>query len=151
MITWTDEIPKTGYLLIYFKDGVEFQRYENEQQGQTMLAQWSHRTILEAHFFDETHEYRYVTSRRKGEITALITEQKADANANTNVNVNAEWMFIGKKAVPMKQFVETVRVLPQFCSVMRSIRMINYLEYDENDMLYVSDYRLAPGQEDSDE
>lgn len=126
--------PEKGYLLIYFSDGVEFQAYQGEEL-KTCLDSWAARKLLEAHFFDTEKEYRWLYSRRQGVIEKVI---EGHPTQTESVKVK----FDGKE-VDLYQFEEVVKVVPSLAKVMPQIRLVNYLDYNENHMLIVKGYRLA--------
>ena len=124
MDAWNrNQMPQEGYVLAYFRDGAAFEAYDSRTELDEKLNRWRERTVLEFHAFNEEKEWRWLTSRRAGSIQAILTDEGKDT------------------------FTENVFVIPSFCHVMRTLQIINYLDYDENDMLFVKGYRLAPGKE----
>lgn len=126
-VNW-NEIPEKGYLLAYYQDGIEFCGYGSKEELRVQMEPWEERRLLEAHLFDAEKEWRFVLSRQRGEISRLM-EGKDDGE-----EIFTEEMLI-------------VSDHRRFDRVMKTIRVINWLAYDENDMLYVKGYRLAPGKE----
>lgn len=118
------KMPQNGYLLISFIDGVEFCKYETLAEVEEKMKLWKERTFLEVHAFNKEYEWRWIVSRRKGAIEAKIEDGQEEM-----------------------KFEENVLVIPEFKHVLNKIKVINYMAYDENDMLYVKGYRLAPGEE----
>lgn len=139
-----DKIPENGYFLIYYSDEVNFQAYSDKEILRAQIeCKCSEHTMLEAHFFDARQEYRWIISRRKGVIDKLITDKETTGDSFRIIDGTGKHQNINPFV-----FEEEVLVVPNFVPVMKKIRVINYLEYDKNDMLFVKGYRLAPGKED---
>lgn len=72
--------------------------------------------LLELHLFDKKEEYRFIKSRKK-EIKALISDE----------TISYEDIY------PEIIFTEDGG----------KVKVINYISYDENDLLMIQNYRLA--------
>ena len=116
-INW-GKAPEDGYVLACFRQEVVFQKLTPELE-QKILEQQG--TLLELHVFDREREYRLMRCETGDFIEAVVNDE-----------VSAE------------RKVETVQVEERFENLMRYLQVINYIDYDENGMLFISNYRFAP-------
>lgn len=118
-IGW-DEAPQDGYVLACFRQEVMFQKYDP-----TLRHRIDERRedLLELHVFDRKKEYRLMRCET-GEFIESVVCDEGVAEENRKV--------------------EKVKVESRFIGVMPYLQVINYIGYDENGMLSVSNYRFAP-------
>lgn len=114
-------IPEQGILYALYTDKVKYEKYKKEELLEDpYLAE----KLLELHLFDDTREYRYIKTRR-GEMETLISDETAE---HQDIYTEKILTLGNKKEKPDKDsgFVEVV----------------NYITYDENDLMRIGNYRL---------
>ena len=119
-IHW-EEVPENGYVIAYFRQGVCFQKMDDEihVQIENRLSE-----LLELHVFDSEKEYRLVRRQAGGFIEAIVTDQDGEGKIRESKT-------------------EKVLVESRFQQVMKHLRVVNYIDYDESGMLSINDYRVA--------
>ena len=114
-------IPEQGTLYALYTDKVKYEKYRKEE-----LLEDPHlaEKLLELHLFDDTREYRYIKTRR-GEMETLISDGTVE---HQDIYTEKILTLGNKKEKPDKDsgFVEVV----------------NYITYDENDLMRIGNYRL---------
>ena len=114
-------IPEQGTLYALCTDKVKYEKYRKEE-----LLEDPHlaEKLLELHLFDDTREYRYIKTRR-GEMETLISDGTVE---HQDIYTEKILTLGNKKEKPDKDsgFVEVV----------------NYITYDENDLMRIGNYRL---------
>ena len=116
--------PDVGTIYATYLNKVVYQKYDKEIIQSELLNETD---LLELHLFDSKEEYRVVKSRVRGLITSLINDQTAEAD---------------------DYYEEKVYVLPSNVEKLENteksskVGVVNYIRYDENDMLQVINYRL---------
>ena len=118
-INW-NKTPEDGYVLAYFRQEVIFQKSDPALRQKIEEQQ---ENLMELHVFDSEREYRLMRCETGDFIEAVVSDEAA-----------AE-----KKE-------ETVKIDGRFEALMPCLRVINYIDYDENGMLSVSNYRFAPAK-----
>ena len=128
------EPPKRGKALIYFLTKLYYGTYrlegnELELDGAISdMTEQGQREILEMHLFDEDTEYRKVHSQaRRGYIEALINDRTTKSDLNIMENC-----FLLQEYLPEEK-----------------LGVVSYLQYDENDMLELINYRLCMAKGES--
>lgn len=116
-ISW-GKAPKDGYVLACFRQEVLFQKLDEEIKQKVLKQQ---KTLLELHVFDREREYRLIRCEAGDFIEAVVDDRAAD-----------------------EKKIETVQVEGRFEKLMRYLQVVNYIDYDENGMLSINNYRLAP-------
>lgn len=114
-------IPEQGILYALYTDKVKYEKYKKEELLEDpYLAE----KLLELHLFDDTREYRYIKTRR-GEMETLISDETVE---HQDIYTEKILTLGNKKEKPDKDsgFVEVV----------------NYITYDENDLMRIGNYRL---------
>lgn len=114
-------MPASGYVLAYFRKCIVFERYSDASCIEKILT--DNQQLLELHAFDDDKEYRYVL-KDNGEALEHVIEDEAGRDTK----------------------VELVKVEESLSSVMSSLKVVNYIDYDENGMISINNYRLAPGK-----
>lgn len=114
--------PERGIIYALFRDRVVFERYSKEELEK---SRFEGDNLLELHLFDEDTEYRMFRTRMNGCREMIIRDDTAGAE---DIYVE-EVLLTGKDADSQENLADTVKV-------------VNYIEYDENDLLKISGYRL---------
>lgn len=118
------DAPDQGILYALYTDKVEFKKYEKSS-----LVKDFEDNLLELHLFDKETEYRYI-KRRKDAVEIIINDQNYGA-ANS-----------GK----VESYIEKVMVQEDFKANAEGeisfVEVVNYIKYDENDLLRIDNYRL---------
>ncbi len=139
------QAPKQGCLLMYTRKNVIFKKYDcadadikeyivsnaNIEKGET---------ILELHLFDADCEYRAVQSAAHRTYPGSAKE-----TAEYVVTKEESWKD------DIDEYVENILLEKKFKSVGSRIRVINYMQYDENGMAEMYNYRLALPEENGGE
>lgn len=115
------KIPEKGTMYALYTDKVVYRKYDRKEFVEDQEATDK---LLELHLFDTVAEYRYI-KKRNGEIEALI---RNDTVEHQDLYTEKIITLGNKKEKPDKEsgFVEVV----------------NYITYDENDLMRIENYRL---------
>lgn len=114
--------PERGMLYALYTDRMEYRPYEREElflRGKGLTE-----NLLELHLFDEKKEYRFI-KKRKGELEVVVSDDGKDYD---DLYIYIERIFTQKDEKEKKHA--------------SCIEVVNYLVYDENDMLKIKNYRL---------
>ncbi len=114
--------PERGIVYALFRDRVIFEKYSIENLEK---SRFEGNNLLELHLFDEDTEYRMIRTRMNGCQEMVISDKKIVAEDS----YVEEILLTGKDADSQENLVDTVKV-------------VNYINYDENDLLRISGYRL---------
>ena len=106
--------PEKGILYALYVDRMDFFKYKNLEE---VTASITENNLLELHLFDEKKEFRVVKTYT-GKF--LYCEVKDDETYDDI-------------------YVEETYVEDEIC---RKIEVVNYLKYDDNDLLHIVNYRL---------
>ncbi len=114
--------PEHGKMYAIYIGKVVYEPYTREQ---LLEKDDLEENLLELHLFDKEKEYRYIKKRR-GYIETEISDEAVEHD-----DEYSEKIFTLKKnqEKPDENHGE--------------VRVINYIKYDENDLLTIQDYRLA--------
>ena len=126
-----DKIPDSGYVLAYFRMGIVFEPYE--KTGEEIEARgWKEHldregdSLFELHLFNDQEEYRFF--------------QKQDGEYDEFV--------VSKNDQSEEIYVEDMCVEKRYADVLRKIRVVNYIEYTQDGMLEITNYRFSPVPEE---
>lgn len=113
--------PCRGTIYAVFADKIMYQSYEKKEDLEKKAEQSG---LLELHLFDKNQEYRYIKARR-GKIEEIISDE----------------------SVPHDDcYVEEVYVLGRNADrqddLGKKAGIVNYLKYDDNDLLTICGYRM---------
>lgn len=111
--------------------------------------------LLELHIFDETKEFRAIKSKNQFR-TAVITESEKtkDKYIGYDTSISEDTYFFGERFIENEGNITTLIdkgqqkefyfkfTKEQFDAGM-TLKVINYIDFDENDMLFIKNYRLA--------
>ena len=112
--------PELGMLYALYTDRMEYRPYEREDL--LLKEKDLQKNLLELHLFDEKKEYRFI-KKRKGETEIVVSEDEQDYD-----DLYTERIFTQKEEKEKNHA--------------SSIEVVNYLVYDENDLLKIKKYRL---------
>lgn len=114
--------PEKGIVYALFRDRVMFERYSMEELEK---SRFEGNNLLELHLFDEDTEYRIIRTRMNGCQEMVISDEEIGFE---DIYIE-EILLANKDADNRENLVDTVKV-------------VNYIDYDENDLLRISGYRL---------
>ena len=112
--------PERGMLYALYTDRMEYRPYEREDL--LLKEKDLQKNLLELHLFDEKKEYRFI-KKRKGELEVVVCDERKD-----NDDLYIEKIFT-QEDEKEKNHASCIEV-------------VNYLVYDENDLLKIKNYRL---------
>ena len=114
-------IPEQGIMYVLYVDRVVYQKYSRDKLLQNKNLQ---NKLLELHLFDETKEYRYIKARN-GEIETVISDDTVEHQDQYTERI---FTLADKKENPDENSGR--------------IEVINYITYDEDDLMRIQNYRL---------
>ena len=113
------KVPNEGYLLACFRLELVF----SYQSGiQELLEKKGLENLLELHVFNEKEEYRLLRTEKGKWIEVTVSDEK----------------------MQKEKKVECVKIERKYEDVMKYLNVINYIDYNENGMISINQYRLAP-------
>lgn len=112
--------PERGMLYALYTDRMEYRPYERENL--LLKEKDLQKNLLELHLFDEKKEYRFI-KKRKGELEVVVCDERKDYD-----DLYIEKIFT-QEDEKEKNHASCIEV-------------VNYLVYDENDLLKIKNYRL---------
>jgi len=112
--------PEHGMLYALYTDRMEYRPYEREDL--LLKEKDLQKNLLELHLFDEKKEYRFI-KKRKGELEVVVCDERKDYD-----DLYIEKIFT-QEDEKEKNHASCIEV-------------VNYLVYDENDLLKIKNYRL---------
>lgn len=110
------KVPNQGIMYALYTDRVEYRPYKKEELSEDAIQ----KHLLELHLFDDTTEYRMIQSEC-GEIENVISDENMPHD-----DIYCEKIYTVKENEELDHCIEVV----------------NYLTYDENDLLLIRNYRL---------
>lgn len=118
--------PEQGMMYALYIDRVVYRPYKREQlESKEQLM----KDLLELHLFDSKKEYRYI-KKQKGEIETYI-----DDTTVTYDDSYTERIYTLKEGTEILE--DSSRQGDRTC-----IEVVNYISYDENDLMNITNYRL---------
>ena len=115
-----EKAPKKGMMYALYVDKVVYEPYVSKDSIK------DEKNLLELHLFDEEKEYRFIKRRNQVPIQEVISDID----------------ILGEKANKQNSYPETI-----FTEDDKQIKVINYISYDENDLLTIENYRLKEVKE----
>ena len=112
--------PERGMLYALYTDRMEYRPYEREDL--LLKEKDLQKNLLELHLFDEKKEYRFI-KKRKGELEVVVCDERKEYD-----DLYIEKIFT-QEDEKEKNHASCIEV-------------VNYLVYDENDLLKIKNYRL---------
>lgn len=106
---------------------VVFEHYQmSKEEALQFSEQADEEDLLELHMFNETEEYRVINSRVNGRMTLLICD---DHVVYDDCYIEEVFAAGGDNSEIQDNIKQTVRI-------------VNYITYDKNDLLKIQAYRL---------
>lgn len=119
-------IPEQGMIYALYRERVVYQPYKKEDQElEKLLAE--EENLLELHLFDDVKEYRYI-KKRQGTVEVCVEDSALSFDDSYVERIYT--LDAGEES------------LEEHDGKIRCIEVVNYITYDENDMIKISDYRL---------
>lgn len=122
--------PEQGMMYALYIDRVVYKPYKRDQLAEEALM----KNLLEIHLFDQTKEYRYI-KKRKGDIEVTIDD----------ISVSCDDKYT-ERIYTLEDDIENLDELTKD-KKRRCIEVVNYISYDENDLMSISNYRLKEVKE----
>lgn len=114
-----DNAPDKGTMYALYVDRVVYKSYS---KGELLNNPYLEDKLLELHLFDKDIEYRYINARNKT-IETVISKP------------------VSKNDYVEKVYVQS-KVDEEASKDSKCIEVVNYIKYDENDLLNIYNYRL---------
>ncbi len=124
--------PERGMLYALYTDRMEYRPYEREDLP---LKEELQKNLLELHLFDEKKEYRFIKKRKR---KTEIEEEGTEIGEEIEVVVSDEEKGYDDLYIE-RIFTQKDEKEKNHASC---IEVVNYLGYDENDLLKIKNYRL---------
>lgn len=105
--------PEQGTMYALYTDRAVYRKYDRTELPEESVLK---EQLLELHLFDKEREYRYIKAR-KSEIEAEISDETIEHEDSYSEQI---FVLDGKE----------------------KIEVVNYITYDENDLLRIDNYRL---------
>lgn len=114
-----NKAPERGTLYAVFVEEIVYEKYSSKEEVKERLG---HGELLELHMFDKNQEYRYLKTQSGGEIERVISDQTVSYEDIYEEKIYVEDTYAQKAG--------------------KKVGVVNYIQYDENDLLLINDYRL---------
>lgn len=115
--------PEQGIMYALYRDRVVYEPYKREQlENEENLM----RDLLELHLFDDTKEYRFIR-KRKGDVEVCIDDSTVSHDDSYTEQIYT--------------LADNAEMLDE-TSKKTLIEVVNYIIYDENDLMTIPNYRL---------
>lgn len=112
--------PDRGIWYAVYTDRIEYLNYEKREAS--ILADSK---LLELHIFDNVKEFRVIRKRDQSLIEKVISDEES-----MNMGTYEETVYVNRKGID--------NASPSG----EMVTVVNYIEYDDNDLLKISNYRL---------
>lgn len=112
--------PDRGIWYAVYTDRIEYTDYEKNET--TILAD---NKLLELHIFDDTREFRVIRRRDQSLIEKIIFDVECASE-----DTYEETIYVNRKGIDNASLSK------------EQVTVVNYIEYDDNDLLKISNYRL---------
>lgn len=120
-----NDIPESGIVYALYKDKVVLKKYFKKEEIDT-----NETNLLELHCFDSKKEYRYMNGK---DVVVLDINNGNDKNSYIENVVT----LYDKNIILDSNFDKNKNLDNRF-----RVNVVNYISYDENDMLIINNYRL---------
>ena len=120
-----ERAPETGTMYAMFTDRIVYQKYKKSELASVGLDE---KKLLELHLFDKEKEYRCVKTRRHGLQEYEITD------ACGHDDFYEERIYVCGSNVDRQDDLK------------EQVTVVNYITYDENDLLHIGNYRLKEAE-----
>lgn len=115
--------PEQGIMYALYRDRVVYEPYKREQlENEENLM----RNLLELHLFDDTKEYRFIR-KQKGDVEVCIEDSTVSYDD-----------YYTEQIYTLAGNAETL----DETSKRNLVEVVNYIIYDENDLMTIPNYRL---------
>lgn len=124
-----DQAPDAGIIYLSLRtEKIILQKYRNLQEVTAILMSKEEDGLLELHLFNDKKEYRWLRSVKSPDGLEHVVPKSKDVNSDS-----------GER----ETFVENVYVEERFAKEdIKIVGIVNYLDFDEDDLLRITDYRL---------
>ena len=122
--------PEKGVMYALYTDRMVYKSYSKEELPDEVTLT---KGLLELHLFDENKEYRYI-NKRKGQIEVCIEDAKVKHD-----DIYEETIFTLNPAQGEEHISAD--------KAQNKVGVVNYITYDENDLMFISNYRLKEVRE----
>lgn len=113
--------PQKGTVYATFIDKVVFRKYRSLKEIEELVKE---DRMLELHLFDNEKEYRVLKTRKRGIQTYVISD------ACIHDDIYEEEIYVSADNVDKQT------------NLSEKICVVNYIQYDQNDMIHIVNYRL---------
>lgn len=120
-----ENAPEHGTIYAVYVDRIVYESYERKEE---LTGYLSEETLLEMHLFDRKKELRFLKTRN-GEIRCYEIQ---DDGSYDDVYVECSYL-LGTE-------------IDQIGDLEQKIEVVNYIRYDENDLLHIVNYRLKEAE-----
>lgn len=116
-----NDAPKRGTIYATFIDKMVYKKYESIDEIEELVTKDN---LLEIHLFDKEKELRFLKTRDEGIVQYLISD-------NMEYDIYEEELYVSGENIDKQD------------NLSKKIKVVNYIKYDENDMIHIINYRLA--------
>jgi len=116
-------VPQKGFIYATFVDEIVSKRYSDLSEIEEYLAKDN---FLEIHLFDAQKEVRFVRTAGKGVVRVVVSAED-ESQYDDRYCEQAYW---------------TENHVDKHDKLSDKIEVVNYINYDENDMIQIVNYRL---------
>ena len=116
-----NDAPQRGTTYATFIDKMVYKKYESLKEIEELVVKDK---LLEIHLFDKEKELRFLKTRDEGIVQYLISDTKEYA-------IYEEELYVSGENIDKQD------------KLSEKIKVVNYIKYDENDMIHIINYRLA--------
>lgn len=117
-----NDAPPRGTIYATFIDQMVYKKYKSIDEIEKLVTKDN---LLEIHLFDKEIELRFLKTRDNGIVQYLISDDmKHD-------DVYEEKLYVSGENIDKQD------------KLSEKIKVVNYIKYDENDMIHIINYRLA--------
>lgn len=141
--------PINGFIMASYVSGVEFGKYKNNEYE--FKDKYPDEELLEMHIFNNEKEFRIVKACNDNYIVNLIDGKE---NGVENEYIDEDMVFFGQEEfLDSKDGITILKergVKKEFYfdltkeqhEKILSLKVRNYIKYDEDDMIYIDNYRI---------
>ena len=117
--------PHKGTIYATFVDKMVYERYENISDIEQYLVEDN---LLELHLFNSEKEIRYIKTRGKGLLYCEISSENEGEKEYDDIY--EETLYVSGNNIDKQE------------NLNEKVIVVNYIKFDENDMLHIVNYRL---------
>ena len=131
MLEFKANAPEKGIVYALLRNQVVFKGYESLEEVEQLAADGK---LLELHLFDGEKEFRRVRTRMDGFLDTVITDETEKEKAGDAFDTYEESVFVLGADVD------------QSADFKNKVIVVNYITYNEDDMITISNYRLKEAE-----